>query len=578
MRKVAFIITLTGPSACGKTHITDKIIGLHEKLKDSKINFQPERFGKYTTRFYRENEVIEKIKKQENIDIKYVKSIPNDCDFVYRTYGKEYGLKSVDLKKKLDNNISPIVVINDVRVVEELKKKFPSQVLSLFLFREIINDVETHRSTGAKRGGVTVEESEKRFEKAVALYRIFIENIFVFDRVILNIPREKTGFQDIDIAEIQVERIINGVIAGKIDLNNNIKKGPKLFIVSGNAQSGKDDIVKAANTMGKMQSEPLIKHTTRWQEDSDENEIICKHIPQKDILEQFEKEYNLEKELFEKEFTFKKYMIVNGRSKCWPKYNAKDASFRANCTFEEYCKALFDLEQIKDKSIIKTGIERFWEKLKVEQDKLKQSRPNKKLSSEDFISLRDTLFESNENCLNLKKMIEQHSDEIEIEKGKIEHLVPVPPGKKEMDSYFIQHEDKDYILYENNELFGEPLRYGYEIGNLIKNWGKRDKHLVLTASLPNMFKICREKFGMENVKTVYTYSQISQKEHSEYTDPITGAAKLQNYDDILRYAYHIVDFDYALIFAETSLTNKSGGQKDELVDQMFRLFRAYNYD
>ena len=76
--------------------------------------------------------------------------------------------------------------------------------------------------------------------------------------------------------------------------------------------------------------------------------------------------------------------------------------------------------------------------------------------------------------------------------------------------------------------------------------------------------------------TAFTYSKISQDEHIKHSDKVMGQAKLKEYEDILRYATHIVDFDYALIYAETSLVNRTGNQKDELVDQMFRLFRAYN--
>jgi len=572
MRKESFIITLTGASACGKTYITDKIIDFGKELKTREIEFQPSRFGKYTTRSYRESEIIER-NQGKSIDVEHVKPIPGDCDFVYRAYGEEYGFRYKDLKKSLDKGISPIVVVNDVRVVEELKDKFFGRVLSLFLFREIINDVDTHKDAAKKRGGVTEAQSITRFEKAVALYRVFIENIFVFDRVILNIPSERTGLKNIDVAKIQVEKIIDGVISGKISLNNEIKKGSKLFIISGNAQSGKDDIVKASNTLGKIQSEPLIKYTTRWQEVSDENEIICKYIPRKNILDKFEKMFILEKEQLKTNFVFEKYMFDN-KSECKHKYDKeKEDSFRENHSFEDYCKAMFDLEQIKHEARIKTGIERFWEELKREQDKLKQNNQKNELSFEDFRLLRDKYFEPNENYLDLEEIVLQHSSEIEEGKERIEQPIP---EKKENASYFVQHEGNDYILYENNNLFGEPLRYGYEIGALVRNWEKRDKHLVLTASLPNMFRICKDKFGAENVKTAYTYSQISQDEHLKHADAASGRAKLQEYDDILRYAYHIADFDYALIFAETSISNKGGGQKDELVDQMFRLFRAYN--
>ncbi|MDR1202839.1 MAG: hypothetical protein LBL58_14595, partial [Tannerellaceae bacterium] len=217
MKRIAFIITLTGPSACGKSYITREIKEYGNKLKTKGKNFNPESFKKFVTRQYRENEIIE-FNQNKFIDVEHVERIPEDCDFVYRTYGEEYGLRSADLKAKLEENISPIVVINDVRVVEELKKEFPGKVLSLFLFREIINEAETHVKAAEMRGGVTKEQAQKRFEKAIGLYRIYIENIFVFDRVILNIPRERTGLKEIDVAKIQVEKIITGVITGKINL------------------------------------------------------------------------------------------------------------------------------------------------------------------------------------------------------------------------------------------------------------------------------------------------------------------------------------------------------------------------
>jgi len=134
------------------------------------------------------------------------------------------------------------------------------------------------------------------------------------------------------------------------------------------------------------------------------------------------------------------------------------------------------------------------------------------------------------------------------------------------------------MIYTNNKNLPDdsPIYYGYEIDKYVEKLKENKKHIVLTASLPNMFRICRECFGSENVVTAYTYSQISQDEHKKHSDKMTGDVKIQEYDDILRYAHHISDFDYALIFAETSIVNKSGNQKDELVDQMFRLFRIYN--
>lgn len=571
--ETAFIITLTGASASGKTYVTDRIMDFGKELQAKGIDFKPERFPKYVTRLYRESEVIEK-NQGKKIDVEHVKATPTECDFVYRTYGEEYGLKSADLREKLDSNISPIVVINDVRVVEEMKKKFSGRVLSLFLFREIINEAKTHTKVAEVRGGVSKKDAKKRFEKAIALYRIYIENIFVFDRVILNIPEKRTGLRHTDIAKIQVDKVIRGVIDGKINLDNKVKKEPKLFIISGNAQSGKDDALKASLKMGKIQSEPLIKYTNRWKEADDEDEIICKYTPKESVLAQFEKDYNSKKAQLEKEFTFESYK-TNNELDCRSKYDAKDENFHRNCSFEEYCKALFDLEVIKKKEKIKTPIERFWKRLKKEQSSRKEKSNEKKLPEKDYNEIIETYFDRNSDYIDLGSIAEKHRDEYQKEIKKIE--TDVPKGENNSGLLRYPTDNLNFVLYENNKkLYSNPIYYGYDLDKYIEKIENGDKHIVLTASLPNMFRICKEKFGKEKVKTIYTYSQISQEEHSKNTDPTTGEAKLQEYDDILRYAYHIVDFDYALIFAETSLSNKTGGQKDELIDQMFRLFRHYN--
>ena len=58
-------------------------------------------------------------------------------------------------------------------------------VRSLFLFRER-PDIRKHQRLARKRGGTDAKAVRKRFEKAQSIYRIYIENIHLFDHVVLN--------------------------------------------------------------------------------------------------------------------------------------------------------------------------------------------------------------------------------------------------------------------------------------------------------------------------------------------------------------------------------------------------------
>jgi guanylate kinase len=382
----------------------------------------------------------------------------------------------------------------------------------------------------------------------------------------LNVPHEGEK----DIAETQAEGVIRGVIDEKIPLDKKIRKSPKLFIVSGNAQSGKDDIIRAAKKLGKQQTDILKKYSTRWAEDGDEGEIICKFIPKSNLLQQYEDEYQKELIRFEKEYLFDNY-INNENGRTQGENKRKDG---INYSVK------FEIDKMVNRNEIKTGYEHFWlnlkKAIKEKQETIKDNSAENGLSESAYKEILSKYFDQNPEYIDLEKIAKENEQKYKDEINKIDQRIKSMP---ENSSGCLQYKETSFVLYENNKkLYGNPIYYGYEIDKYVRQLKSGDKHIVLTASLPNMFKICREHFGEENVITAYTYSQISQKEHIKNSIDVTGPAKLQEYNDILRYASHIEDFDYALIFAETSIANKSGNQKDELVDQMFRLFRVYNSD
>lgn len=168
---MAHLITLTGPSGCGKS------TALTYFLRAQRTGFKPMVIPKYTTRSRRDDDGGEVISGCERL--------PQNCDLVYEQYGVRYGLALEDIFSFLAEGASPLVILNDVRTVEDVREALGPQVRSLFIFRESPS-LERYMALGEKRGSANEVDLQRRFRKAEAIYRIYIENIHLFDHVILN--------------------------------------------------------------------------------------------------------------------------------------------------------------------------------------------------------------------------------------------------------------------------------------------------------------------------------------------------------------------------------------------------------
>lgn len=644
----AFIITLTGPSMSGKSYVIDRIMELEEKLySKKKIIFHPIKISKYTTRSYRIEE-IENMLKGKTVDVKSCDIIPYYCDLRYQTYGKQYGLSSKSIRDNLQCGNSPIIIINDVRVVEELKKCFPKSVLALFLFREIPK-LSSYEKIASERGNSSVNETMDRFNKATAIYRTYIENIALFDRVILNPSRSNNLY---DYAQIQIENVILGVLNGKIKLDAKKKNEPKLFIISGNAASGKDEIIQAVNEMGKLQAHIIPKYTSRMQDETDRDEMICQYIPKKELLDKYKIEYM--QELKEKEYDFKlredeaagdadklvkvraeileeKRKIKNEFQRFWyavmeykkaqceylRKHILNEASTRHqlssldlfNKSYEELCD-IYRMDGYHKRSI---NIEQFFldNPNLNEQDLVNlisdEAEPEVDLCYDKIKNLKEKelwkLYEKegyhsdNVNIASLKEDFSQKFMDkfymknpkyiIDLEKIHKEQQQYIKRKIKNQDmgmtgpAYYIDYENKGWVMYENNQTL-----YAFDVCEIIDKkltkpfryyiMKEEDKHCVLVASLIGIFSICKKWFK-NHVVTVFAYSEISSEEFEKNSKAGTVDKKMASFEkEIYKYSKYIVDYDHVTIYAESELERKSGGRTEELIDQIFRLFRYYS--
>ena len=166
------VIIVTGASGSGKSTAINFF--LEAKCK----RYRPELLKKYKTRKKRKAE-------SHNEDGIFVSEIPPQCDLVYEQYGDRYGIQLASIFEKLSQGITPIIILNDVRVVQDVKTALGLCVSSVYLFR-LPPLLEEYEKIAKQRQRDIGTDALVRFNKANAVYRIFIENINLFDHVILN--------------------------------------------------------------------------------------------------------------------------------------------------------------------------------------------------------------------------------------------------------------------------------------------------------------------------------------------------------------------------------------------------------
>ena len=193
------VITITGASRAGKSTTVGYLLAY------THAGFKPKLVPKYTTRRPRSDD--------RDSEAVCLENIPPQCDLIYEQYGERYGLELRALFELVANGQSPVVILNDVRVVEDVRNAFRELVKSIFIFRQDPLSKEYHQELIESRG----RAGQVRFEKAQTLYRIYIENIHLFNHVIIN-----SG--TFDELEMQVRQIVKDLNQGR---NQLLREGVK---------------------------------------------------------------------------------------------------------------------------------------------------------------------------------------------------------------------------------------------------------------------------------------------------------------------------------------------------------------
>ena len=182
------LITITGASGSGKSTVVNYL------LASTNSSFKPKLIPKYTTRSPR---------KDDRGEVICVSEIPGECDLVYEQNEARYGIRLKDIYDVISRGASPIVILNDVRTVEDVRSALNGLVRSIFIFRTSPT-FERYQQLAKSRKVQNEVDIERRFRKAQAIYRIYIENIYLFDQVIINNGSRKD-------LRVQVRQITKGL-------------------------------------------------------------------------------------------------------------------------------------------------------------------------------------------------------------------------------------------------------------------------------------------------------------------------------------------------------------------------------
>ena len=258
------VFTISGSSGSGKTTVKSFIASLDCGFID---------VPKYSTRQMRNDET----------DIFSVSKLPDFCDIKYESYGERYGLCSDDIESVLDNGKIPIVVINNLGAIEELRKYIP--VISLYIYRNPPSEQEFIAQEIARNTNDRLTEEQvlavahKRFRKADSITRMWIENQKSFDMTIWNTDIFQKTIN-------QVQNYLNAFFLGRLlERERKHNETSKLILIAGGGNkgsagqmSGKDALIDSIQKVYDLNASVVPKMTTRAQREDDGDEIICQTL------------------------------------------------------------------------------------------------------------------------------------------------------------------------------------------------------------------------------------------------------------------------------------------------------------
>lgn len=246
---------ISGASGSGKTILLNLI--------QNKTNFKAVVAPKYSTRPER---------KGEFDDIKHVDQINDEeYTFVYPMNDKIYGIKAKEIMDFLGQGYNVFIILSDLRIVEEVIKFFGGLAVSLYVYRNLsatqLKKVlqEREKARDIKQGDSVpfAKQRQIRLNRLYLMQRQYVDNITLFDHVILNTRKPQDMLQ----------QVTNIVGAYEKEIIHKDMKGPVIFLIAAASGAGKRTLMSAICDLGRRKISVVKKATTRTIHDNDGPEI-----------------------------------------------------------------------------------------------------------------------------------------------------------------------------------------------------------------------------------------------------------------------------------------------------------------
>lgn len=215
-------------------------------------------------------------------EIRTVERISKNCDIRYSQYNFDYGFSTKEIWKYLKKDRSVAIIVNDIRTIKILNKKFGNLAHTIYVHSNINKEkieIISKKRYPSENTDFLAKDIARRIEKIKTIHRKYIENTRIFNSAIINI------FGDNDNSRFELEVQLKQISDYPYVCKRSFGSTARIIVIAAGSYTGKDDLV---NAMIQIEPEKTIlyqKGTTRPKKQGDENELIH--------LDELGKKYNI---------------------------------------------------------------------------------------------------------------------------------------------------------------------------------------------------------------------------------------------------------------------------------------------